>query len=80
VRDVVHHAADGALVAGNRRAPREDDGVVLGQLDVPVIVDGDARQRRHRLALRAVVRQTTSAGGWFRTSLSRICTPVGTFR
>ncbi len=51
-REVVHHAADRLLVAGNR-ARREHDRVVGADLDVAVIVDRDARQRRHRLALRA---------------------------
>ena len=51
-REVVDHAADRLLVAGNR-ARREHDRVVGADLDVAVIVDRDARQRRHRLALRA---------------------------
>ena len=51
-REVVHHAADRLLVAGNR-ARREHDRVVRAELHVAVVVDRDARQRRHRLALRS---------------------------
>ena len=50
--DVVHHPADGLLVAGNDPG-REHDHVVLVELHVPVVVDGDAGQRGQRLALRA---------------------------
>ena len=50
--EVVDDPADRLLVAGNR-SRRQHDGVVRPDLDVAVIVDRDARQRRHRLALRA---------------------------
>ena len=49
--DVVHHPADRLLVAGDLPG-REHDDVVRVQLDVPVVVDRDARQRRLRLPLR----------------------------
>ncbi len=49
--DVVHHPADGLLVA--RDLPRREHHDVVGlELDVAVVVDGDPRQRRLRLALR----------------------------
>jgi hypothetical protein len=51
-RDVVHHAADRLLVAGNL-ASGEDDDVLAVQLDVAVVVDRDAGKRRLRLTLRA---------------------------
>ena len=50
--DVAHRAGDRLLVAGNR-ARREHHGVVGTELDEAVIVDGDARERRLRFALRA---------------------------
>ena len=50
--DVVHHAADGLLVAGDFPG-REHDDVVGLEAHVAVIVDGDPRQRGLRLALRA---------------------------
>ena len=49
---VVEHAEDGLVVAGDD-ARGEDDGVVFVDGDEAVIVDGDARHRRHRLGLAA---------------------------
>ncbi len=49
---VAHGARDRLLVAGNRPR-REHDRVVGTQAHEAVVVDGDARQRRLRLALRA---------------------------
>ena len=49
---VVDHAADRPLVAGNR-SRGQHHRVVGADLHVPVVVDRDARQGRHRLALRA---------------------------
>ena len=49
---VVHHPADRLFVAGDG-ARGNARPIALLQLDVPVIVDGDARQRRVGLALRA---------------------------
>src|SRR5205823_2345997 len=50
--DVIHHPADGFLVAWNL-ARREHDDISWRQLDVPVVVDGNPRQRRLRFTLRA---------------------------
>ena len=50
--DVVHHPADCLFVARNLPR-REHHHVVVLNLDVPVIVDGDPRQRGLRLSLRA---------------------------
>jgi hypothetical protein len=49
-REVVDDAADRLLVARNR-ARRQHDGVLGTDFDRAVVVDRDARQRRHRLAL-----------------------------
>ena len=49
---VIDHAVDRLLVARND-ARRQHHRVALFDLGVLVIVDGGARQRRHRLALRA---------------------------
>ena len=49
---VVDHAVDGLLVAGND-ARGEHDRVAFLDFGVLVIVDGGARERRHGLALRA---------------------------
>src|SRR5882672_65103 len=51
-RQMVDDAADRLLVAWNRPR-RQHDRVVGADLHVAVIVDRDARQRRHRFALRA---------------------------
>ena len=51
-RDVVHHPADRLLVAGNLPR-RKHHHVVLVELRVPVVVDGDPRERRLRLSLRS---------------------------
>ena len=51
-RHVVDHAVDRLLVAGDD-ARAEDHGVALFDRDVLVVIDGDAGERRHRLALRA---------------------------
>ena len=51
-RDVIHHAADRLFVSRDR-AGREHDRVVGPELDEPVVVDRDAGERRHRLALRS---------------------------
>ena len=48
--EVIHHAADRALVAGNL-AGRKNDGITLLDLEILVIVERQPRQRRHRLAL-----------------------------
>ena len=48
---VVHHPADRLLVAGNLPG-REHHDVVTLELDVTVVVDGDAGKCRLRLALR----------------------------
>src|SRR5688572_3350006 len=49
--DVAHRARDGLLVPGNRPRRQHDD-VVRPELDEAMIVDGDARKRRLRFALR----------------------------
>ena len=51
-RQVIDDAADRLLVAGNR-SRGEHHGVVRPHLHMAVIVNRNARQRRHRLALRA---------------------------
>ena len=51
-RDVAHRPGNRLLVARNRPR-REHDDVVGRELDEAVVVDGNARQRRLRLALRA---------------------------
>ncbi len=50
-REVVDHPADGLFVARNR-ARRQHDGVPGTELHAAVVVDGDSRERRGRLALR----------------------------
>ncbi len=59
---VVDHPANRPLVAGNG-AGREHHGVVGPERHVPVLVDGDARQRRLRLALRSGDQADDVAGG-----------------
>ena len=49
---VIDHAVDGFLVAGDDAAG-EDDSIPLFNFGVLVIVDGGAGERRHRLALGA---------------------------
>ena len=51
-RDVIDHPVDRLLVTGND-ARAQNDGVARLQREMLVIIDGDARQRGHRLALRA---------------------------
>jgi len=49
---VIDHAPDRLLVPRNR-ARRDHDRVVVSDLDEAMVVDGHARQRRHRFALRS---------------------------
>ena len=56
IDEPVLDAADRALVAGDG-ARGEDDEVALVELDVGMLVLGDARQRRARLALAAGAQQ-----------------------
>ena len=51
-KEVIDHAVDGFLVAGDDAA-RKHDGIALFDFGVLVIIDGGARQGRHGLALRA---------------------------
>src|SRR5579859_1997640 len=49
---VVDHSIDGFFVAGNN-ARRQNDGVALFDFGMLVVIDGSARQRRHRFSLSA---------------------------
>ena len=51
LEEAVHHAVDVALVARDGVAG-QDHGVVVAELDEPVLAAGQQGQRRHRLALR----------------------------
>ena len=52
LEQTVDGGRDAALVAGDRLG-RDDDGVALVQLDLRMVVEGHARERRERLALAA---------------------------